>query len=212
VPGREAARLKAIAAECGFPDVEVVFDEWHFLAENNWDAIRGDREDYIRTHTGPASMNGTDSAAFTLAVEAKMQDSCISQAFFYGCGFEWDWGYFDAASRRYVKPYYAVQMMGELIGDCPKRVACSSSDKGVTPFAAVSADGRRASVLVADYRSGLDKIEVKLCGAEGWRLSDVRVLDDKNDLAPFAATLDGDRIVLKKNDAFSSCFAIRLEK
>ena len=154
-------------------------------------------------------MNGTDSAAFTMSVEAKIQDSCLSQAFFYGCGFDWDWGSFDVLERRYVKPFYALMAMGELIGSCKTKLHVASSEKGVTPFAAVSADGRSATVLVADYRSGLDKIDLSLQNAGGWRLQDVRILDDKNDLAPVAARVAGNRLELKKNDRLSCCFVAR---
>lgn len=208
-PVRQAARAKALVAECGFPETELIFDEWHFLAENSWDAIRGNREQWLRTHSGPASMNGTDSAAFTMAVEAKLQDTSISQAFFYGCGFDWDWGSFDVLERRYVKPFHALMAMGELIGSCKTKLHVTSSEKGVVPFAAVSADGRSAIVLVADYRSGLDKIDLSLQNAGGWRLQDVRILDDKNDLAPVAASVADNHLELKKNDRLSCCFVAR---
>lgn len=70
-PVRQTARAKALVAECGFPDIELILNEWHYLAENNWDAVRGPREAWLQTHTGPAAMNGVDSAAFTMTVEAK---------------------------------------------------------------------------------------------------------------------------------------------
>lgn len=208
-PVRQTARAKELVAECGFPDVELILNEWHYLAENNWDAVRGPREAWLRTHTGPAAMNGVDSAAFTMTVEAKLQDTALSQAFFYGCGFDWcDWGYFDAVKRCYFKPYYALQAMGELV-KCKTKVRATSSERGVTPFAAVSADGREAVVLVADYKSGLGSIDVVLENSPGWRLKDVRVIDDKNDLAPVDAKLEGDRLKLIKNDRLSCCFVAR---
>jgi len=101
--------------------------------------------------------------------------------------------------------------MGELVG-CKTKVRATSSDKGVTPLAAVSADGREAVVLVADYKSGLANIDVVLANAAGWRLKDVRILDDKNDLAPIDAKLEGDRLKLVKNDRLSCCFIARLTR
>ena len=208
-PARQAVRAKKLAAECGFPDVELILNEWHFLSENNWDAIRGNRGEWLRTHIGPASMNGIDSAAFTMAVEAKMQDTCLSQAFFYGCGYDWHWGWVDVLSRCRAKPYYALQAMGELLKSCKTKLRAESSAKGVTPFAAISEDGQTAVVLVADYRSGLDKIDVSLANAEGWRLADVCIVDDSNDLSAVAARVDGDRLELKKNNRLSCCFSAR---
>ena len=209
-PARQAAQMREICRSCGFPEVELILDEWHFLAENNWNAIRGTSEEWLRTHTGPASMTGIDSAAFAMAVEAKLLDADVAQAYYYGCGFDWDWGYFDVLTRRYVKSFYAMQATGELFAGCTTRLKCASSDRAVTPLAALAADGRSATVLVADYRSGRERIEVAFAGAEGWRLDGVRILDDARDLAPVAAALDGGRLVLEKRDRLSACFAVRL--
>lgn len=211
-PARQCRQVKAVCESCGFGDVELILDEWHFLAENSWTAIRGNAEEWLRTHTGPASMNGTDSAAFTLAVEAKMQDSGLSRAFFYGCGFDWDWGYFDVLARRYAKPFYALQAMGELIAGGRARIACASSNAALAPIAALRDDGRGATVLVADYRSGLGQVEVELRNAAGYRLAEVRVLDDTRDLAPAPFQIADGRVVLPKADRHSACFVLRFEK
>ena len=101
--------------------------------------------------------------------------------------------------------------MGELV-KCKTKVRATSSERGVTPLAAVSADGREAIVLVADYKSGLGSIDVVLENSAGWRLKDVRVIDDKNDLAPVDAKLEGDRLKLIKNDRLSCCFVARFAR
>ena len=206
------AKMRAFADEAGFKDAELILNEWHYLVENDWAALRSTGDTYVRTHTGPAGQNGIDSAAFTLYVSAKFQDTCLGQSYFYGCGYDWDWGWVDRRTREKVKPYYALQAMGELIAECTDKVRAASATKGVAPFAATGADGRKAVVLIADYRSGVDRFDVTLKRLDGLALESVRILDQERNFAPVEAAVKDGRLTLQKRNRESSCFILRFAR
>ena len=111
-----------------------------------------------------------------------------------------------------MKPYYALQAMGELIAECTDKVRAASAAKGVAPFAAMSADGRKAVVLIADYRSGVDRFDVTLKPLDGLALESVRILDQERNLAPVEAAAKDGRLTLRKRNRESSCFILRFAR
>ena len=210
----QPAAVKKLVSSCGFGDMELILNEWHYLTDNKWDHLwtKADPEVFYHAYVGPASQGGIDSAAFTLTVESRFQDTCLDQSYFYGCGRESDnWGYYDRYERKFNKVYYAMQIMGEVVKGGRHKVACTSSEKAVTPFAAVSADGKRAVVSVADYKSGADEIEISFANAGGLRPQRVRVLDFARDLLPVEVKQsEKGTLRLPKRDRHSACYLVEL--
>jgi len=208
----QPAEAKKLLEECGFPGIELVINEWHYLRNGDWSAFESrDPKVIAECNHGPSGQSNIDSAAYTLSVETGLQDTCLDQSIFYGFGWKWQgWGCWDPYARKLNKVYYAMKIMGEIVRDGKWKVPCTSSTKGVRPFAALSADGREALVVVADYKSGVSEIVVEPEGLEDFRLDSARVLDFTNDLKPVPATqLAGGRVALKKSDKGSACVLLR---
>ena len=195
----------------GLTDCGIVINEWHYLPESGFNGLQmsDSVERFIKAHTGPDGIVGADSAAFAAGVSSGFQATPITQSYYYGCGYQWDWGYRDAY-RRLNKPYYAMKMVGELVANYPTRVAVEPTTPNLFLLAGKSAAGDRAAVLVTDYRGKGTALDIGVKGLEGWSIASVTRLDQESNAADALgdAELAGGRLVLRKPAPGSTVYLV----
>ena len=76
-----------ICKEEGFPNLEFIINEWHFLRKTGWNG----KDAKCRA---PDNANDINSACYSLTVLSRLQTSRYDQAYFYGCGFHGTWGFY----------------------------------------------------------------------------------------------------------------------
>ncbi len=189
--------------EEGFDGLEFIINEWHFFCKAGWG-----KNAKVRA---PDNMNDINSACYSLTILSRLQTSRYDQAYFYGCRFYGNWGFMDYGTKEFNKNFYAMKMFGEIKRDCTDICASSSTDKDVTAFAAKSADGKRAVLLVTDYNGREMRIPVSVKGAEGAKNVSARVLSFEKDLEPLSVKVKDGKFTLAKPDAYSAAFLVTFD-
>ena len=215
---REAGMMRKLCDECGFPNCELIVNEWHYFGANySWRDMQrcSDPAVKARIWEGPDSHNGIRSAVFTLATLANLQSSQLAQAYYYGCSHVGNWGFKDELQKKY-KVFYALKLFGDIVRDYTTRCACTSAGT-VTPFAVRDEKGRKG-LLVADYGGTGRTIEVAVKGVDTTKKPKVTIFDYTHDLVPFApeksceqAHFEDGKLVICKPDSFSAAFFITFD-
>ena len=203
----QARKARKLLDENGLEGVELILDEWHYRPVMN--GIGGSRSvDWTEfANVGSQSMGGIDSATFNLTVQSQLQDSPLGQSFYYGHGMYGDYGIL-GRGRRLNKVYYGLKAYGAMMIEgaetCPTRV--KAGYETVTPFAVRTADGKKAMLLLTDYRSSsaVREFSAEVKGVEKFRRVSARVLDDARDLEPCAVSFEDGVLTWRKAD-FKSC-------
>ena len=189
--------------EEGFDGLEFIINEWHFFCKAGWG-----KNAKVRA---PDNMNDINSACYSLTILSRLQTSRYDQAYFYGCRFYGNWGFYNHGTGELNKNFYAMKAFGEIKRDCTDICASSSTDKDVTAFAAKSADGRRAVLLVTDYNGRGMHIPVSVKGIDGVKAAKARVLSFEKDLEPMDVKVKDGRFTLAKPDAYSAAFLVTFD-
>lgn len=208
----QPAKVQKLCAEEGFADMELIINEWHYLPPSGWNGLQGSSSPdcVIGATTGPVGVKGIDSAAYTVAVVTGFQDTPLTQSYYYGSGFNGSWGYMDQY-RRYEKVYYAMKLNGELVTQYADKVKCEKTWSSVYPFAALSADGRKAMAIVADYRGTQQILPVEIAGLGDVKRVSACVLDNERDMLPVNVEFREGLLTLVKGDRRSAVFAVTFE-
>ena len=211
--GNDPDRMFAMADEAdkickeeGFPNLEFIMNEWHFLCKGGWG-----RDAKCRA---PDNMNDINSACYSLTVLSRFQTSRYDQAYFYGCSiFSSWWGFVYKHYGESVlnKNFYAMKAFGEIKKDSADICASASTDKDVTVLATKSADGKKAFLLVTDYYGRSMSIPVTVKGAEGAKKVTARVLSFEKNLEPVAVEVKDGKFTLGKPDAYSAAFLVTFD-
>ena len=198
---------RRLCDDLGFPNCELVINEWHYLGKYGWPGLRSpDPAVRSKVWDGPASHNGIDSSCFNLTVLSKFQTSKLDQAYYYGCSPVGNWGFMDDKMQKY-KVYSGLAIFGDILKFYP--VICESScDGAVTVLAAKSADGVRKGALVTDYRAGGTEIVVKVDGVAEDAPVRAWVHDYTRDREEIPVQIQSGQIVLKKADTNSAAFLV----
>ena len=201
------ARARKLCDDEGFPNCELILDEWHYK-NVGWETLRSaNPETRRKVWSGPAAHNGIDSSCFNLTLLSKFQTSKLDQAYYYGCKNVGSWGYKSEAGEKY-KVYYGLKLFGDFLRDFPVMCASASDIPGVTVLSAKSADGARKAVLVTDYRSGLRELAIDVKGVAPDAECEVTIHDFERNLETVKTKLDGGRLVLPKRDVNSCAFVV----
>jgi len=205
----QPAQMRAMCEQHGFPDMELILDEWHYLPNNRFRGIqKGTPEEMIAAHEGPGGIKHIDAAVFALQVETGFHDTPLSQSYYYGCYFQNDWGYADEF-RRPAKVFYHLKLTGELVRDCLDRVTCTSDTKSVRAFGAWSKDRTGVKLVVSDYVGSNTVVNVTVAGAGNLKPASVRILDNARDLADWTGyTWKDGALELRKDGPGSCAFAV----
>ena len=201
------AKARRLCDEMGFPNCELIINEWHYRARS-WGEL-GSPDPKVRRSvwTGPASHNGIDSSCFNLTLLSRFQTSALDQSFYYGCKNIGNWGYKDTFGEKY-KVYYGLKMFGDFLRDYPVICASSSDKKGVTVIAAKSADSKRKAALVTDYCSKSASLTVKFNDVAPDAKCKILVHDYERDLETVDAKLVNGSLTLPKKDTNSAAFVV----
>jgi len=206
--GNEPDRMFAMtdAADCicreeGFPNLEFIMNEWHFMGKSV-------RKSAVRS---PDDMNDINSACYSLTVLSRLQTSRYDQAYFYGCKFYGSYGFYNYETQEPNKNFYAMKAFGEIKRDSADICASASTDKDVTAFATRSADGKKAFLLVTDYNGNGMHIPVSVKGAERAKSVSARVLSFEQNLDPFPVEIKDGKFTLVKPDTYSAAFLVTFE-
>ena len=203
------ARARKLCDDMGFGNCELVLNEWHFMG-CDWSELRSaDPAVQERVWSGPASHNGTDSAAFTLSVLARFQASALDQGYYYGCRHSGAWGYKDERKRLY-KVYYALKAFGEIVKEYPVLGEVKTTG-ALTTLVARSADGRRTALLAVDYCGLPGDVVIGAKGLPEGRPT-ARILDHARNLAPVDVRVEGNRLVLPKRGRDSASYLVTWER
>ena len=206
-----AERARKLCDEYGFKKCELILNEWHYIL--TWDGIHGRNSTPAmvkRALDGPTGHNNIDSAAFTLTSLAKFQTSKLDQAYFYGCSHQGNWGYMDQY-KMFNKNWYACKLFGEIVKDFPQMCASASDSPTVTTLAVKSADGKKAGLLVADYRGTNQVLTIDVKGMAKAKYVSAVVLDDTRDNFPCEVGWRDGCLTLVKPDKNSAAFFITFE-
>ena len=200
----QAEEARALCDGFGYGRCELILNEWHYLG-CGWRELRStDPKVRDRVFNGPASPNGIDSACFTLSSLIKFQSSKIDQAYFYGCAHDGMWGYLKDSLKN--KNWYALCMFGDILKRYQGICASASRQDSVSALAVKSSDGRKAALLVADYRGTGTSITVEVKGVDPGKKPAVSVLSMESDAVPCDVEWDGKRMSLRKPDENSAAF------
>ena len=216
---REAETMRRLCREEGFPNCELIVNEWHYFgATYDWGDMQACSDPTVKARIweGPDSHNGIRSAAFTLATLANLQRSELSQAYYYGCSHTGDWGFKDELQNKY-KVFHALKLFGDIMRNYTVR--CESRAAGtVTPFAVRDAKGRKA-LMVADCGGGPDVwLRVAVKGVDRTKTPKVMLMDHTHDYGPYPlrkswplVAFEGDELVVWKPDLFSTVLFVEFE-
>ncbi len=208
----QPARVKTICEQEGFSGLELIVNEWHYLPPSGWNGLQGSSSPdcVVAATTGPTGVKGIDSAAFTVAVNTGFQDTPLTQSYYYGSGFSGAWGYVDQF-RRYEKVYYAMKLNGDLVTQYADKAKCDKTWDSVYPFAALSADGKKALAIITDYRGTQQILPVEVKGLGKVARVSALVLDNDHDMLPAEVSFRDGVLTLVKNDRRSAVFAVTFE-
>ena len=194
----EPAQMRKFVDSYGYTKTELILNEWHYWIGGFSPAAYS---------AGKDGLAGVNAAVFAPAVLTGWQDSPLTMGHHYTIGpLSGYWGAWsqtgDAKTR--FKLFYTLRYFAKML-DHPNRVAVTSDQLNVQVLAGKSANGRRA-VLVSNFKSGMDRVELVLKGAPNTRFRRLTT-DADRDEARDAVWTDADgRLVLKGVPAdLSSC-------
>lgn len=150
--------LKDKLSENGFPDSEIIIDEWHYFP-GDWSRLAD--PDYAREMMeGEQGVSGLDAAAFLAAVLSGWQNTPLHTACYYSSGTLF-WGLFDRYHKPY-KTYYAFKAFGSLLDFKAVRVAAQSSAD--TQVLAIRYPDVTGAILLSCFKSSEHCCRLQLDG------------------------------------------------
>jgi hypothetical protein len=189
-----AQRAQDLLVEYGYPEAEIVLDEWNYC--DNWMDV------------GPCwqLQRSLPGAAFNAAVLVSLQHSPCHISTYYDGQPSFSWcGLFSlptmtvhAAMQKVLprKGYYALKAFGELYR-LGTEVLSVSDDEDV--YVCAATDGKRRAVLLSNFllHGAMDKVislQVEVAG----EICEALLLDETHDLQP--VDLPKENIVLRANN------------
>ena len=206
-------RMRKLLDGFGFTKTRMNINEWHYLRK--WDGIHGfdsSPAEVRRAHEGPTGHLNVDSAAFNLYFLSKLQDTCLDEAYWYGSAPLGNWGWLNADGTL-NKCWYSMKLFGDFVKAAQVKVETrvDAGRKTVAAVAGLAADGRTASLVVADYRGRSDKLRVEVKGLTSVKGVTAVVLDHTRDLSPIPVDYRDGRILLPRIDNNSAAFLVTFE-
>ena len=198
-----AARADKMCVEEGFPGMPFIINEWHYICKAGWG-----RESTTRA---PDDMNDINSACYSLTILSRLQTSRYDQAYFYGCRHYGNWGYRDYSTGALNKNFFAMKAFGEIKHACATICESASTDKSVTAFAAKSADGKKAMLLVSDLCGSDMRITATVKGVEHAKNVTARMLSFDKNLETVPVKVKDGKLTLAKPDAYSAAFLVEFD-
>ena len=198
------AKFKEMAANYGYPDVEIQIGEWHYM-HRSWRALKtpDTAEDVLHPIYG---IQGIESAAYTASVLMGFEDTPLDKAFFY-TGNAGAFGMLDK-DRNPTKLYYALEAYGTLMR-YPHRVFAEpdilspqlqhdlASQKGDCMILAGKDDNGDAAILISFMFDIAIDFQLEINGLERFD-AQVRAIDKEKDLDNAVFTRRGNTLTIRK--------------
>ena len=177
---RDIAIVKDYMVECGYPDCELVLNEWNYLL--GWEP----KDSLIHSYRTILSLKGS---AYAAAVMIACQDTALDHLMYYDVRHNSYFnGIFDRITHEPLKTYYSIFAFSDL-AELGTEVKSVAEGEGIYALAAKSADGKRGALLLTNYRN-----EITLDGT-GYAPEEVKIawdgLGDKP-MRMIVRTLDND--------------------
>lgn len=204
-------KARELLDSLGFTKTETCINEWHYLLA--WIGVQSTATPELRrwAMSGSTGLYGIDSAAYNLAVLSAWQNEPLDTGFYYGAGIDGAWGWRDE-NRAFNKNYYSMILFGKIMANCTDKAECEKISPSVYPLAALDGDGRRARLLVADYRGVTRTLEIGIEGMADAKNVSAVILDDANDIVPAEIIWHDQTLTLVKNDNKSAVFLVTFER
>ena len=104
-----------------------------------------------------------------------------------------------------------MEMFGNIMRDYEDRVETSSSKKSIHLMGSLSADGKKAHLLVADYRGQDSTVNIEVAGLENVKYVSAIVLDNDRDNAVTDVVWHNNILTLSKAKPGSAAFSVTFE-
>ncbi|MBP5609912.1 MAG: hypothetical protein J6X72_01025 [Clostridia bacterium] len=189
---RDIAIVKDYMVECGYPDCELILNEWNYLL--GWEP----RETLLHSYRTIHALKG---AAYNAAVMITCQNTALDHLMYYDARQSTVFnGLVDQISYEPLKPYYAFYAVSDL-AELGTQVKATAEGEGIYALAAKSKDGKRGALLVTNYRNELsldgkefapEEVRISWDGlGEGPVRIRVRMLDNDHDLTEVSSETFG---------------------
>jgi len=149
---RDIEIVKDYMIECGYPDCELILNEWNYLL--GWEP----RDTLIHSYRTIGALKG---AAYNAAVMIACQNTALDHLMYYDARQSTVFnGLFDRITYDPLKPYYAFYAFADL-ADLGTEAGAIAEGEGIYALAAKSADGKHGALMLTNYRN-----EMSLDGKE----------------------------------------------
>lgn len=179
----QAATVRAMLAEHGFPQTESHLNEWGYLPTEGW-RFNSPRKDPACVRRAVGEIGGIPGASFTAAMLILLQDCPIDIAQYYWARHGL-WGLWDDVGA-HGKVFHAFRAFRNLL-DTPHRVTATAND-AATGYALLAgqANDRTGGILLANFRGRATDFDLTLSGwtGQGKPSCRCRVTDAFRDLEP----------------------------
>ena len=179
-PVRGTCGLRAVLDEYGMQKTEVHLNEWNYLPGNDWRPMLSRNGKALQKWFDDAG--GLRGAAFVACVLLGLQDAPLDIGNFY-TGDNGAWGLFNCFGVP-KKTYYAFRGFKALV-DHPLRVAVEGGKPGeLVAVAGMNADSNELALVVSNYKSADERIEVSVENLpwHGASECELLMLDERHDL------------------------------
>ena len=194
----------------GFHDTEISINEWHYVV--TWDGIAFCDSPACRERAfgGETGLGNIDSGVYNLAILSEWHDTPLDTAFYYGARPIGVWG-FMTEGRSFNKNFFSMEMFGQIMKDYTTRMETASNKKSIHLLASLSEDGKKANLLVSDYRGQDTTVNIEVKGLENAKYVSAIVLDNDRDNAVTDVTWHNNILTLSKAKAGSAAFSVTFE-
>ena len=180
------AKMRALCDGLGFPETELVIDEWHYLPyPEAWGDFSAPPERFARLVDPINGLTGIESAVYTLQTFCGLQETCLDQSYWYGCNPNPGalWGIFHADGSP-NKEYFAAKLFGTVVAACDRRAQTVDWDprNPIQAYGYLSRDGKRKYVIVSRFKGGPIEFQVRIRGLGSLQPVSCLVLDRFHDL------------------------------
>ena len=185
----EPAQMRKFVDSFGYTKAELILNEWHYWVGGFSPRAYSDSKD---------GLAGVNAAVFAPAVLTGWQDSPLTMGHHYTIGpLSGYWGAWRQTGdeKMRFKLFYTLRYFAKMLAH-PNRVAVTSDQLNVQVLAGRNGKGRRA-VLVSNFKSGMDTIELTLKGAPNTRFRRLTTDADHDEARDGVTTDANGKLVLK---------------
>lgn len=171
-------RVRRYLDEAGFTQTELHLNEWNYIPVSTWEAPARERMDWFYR-----GMRNAEAAAFAGTVLTGWQDTPLDVACQYtAMPLEGQYGVFNEYGEP-TKPFYLLKAFGEMTASAQRIAATGTLPPGSRVLATKDTEGN-VTVLVSCWKSGAQRLTLRIEGIRGYARIEALLLDDAHNLTP----------------------------